>query len=94
METATFDYKDLLDLGFKRKEMSDEIFFNRYGFNWFLFRYKLDKRRWLEWDCNTREVRMVSYNKKGVIKNKSYMRTIEEITRLIFIYTGNDSCFD
>ena len=90
MTPTKFNYKDLLDLGFKRKEMSDEIFFNRYGFNWFLFRYKLDKRIWLEWDCNSREVRMVCYSKKGVIKNKSYMRTIEEITRLIFIYTGND----
>ena len=56
MTQNKIDYKTVMDLDFKRTDQKDKIFYNKYGFNWFIVTKKLTKRIYLDWDCTTRTV--------------------------------------
>lgn len=55
------NYKDLIDLGFKRIECKDEIFFNKYGFKYFFLSYN-NGSIGFNWGAITREVAMYINN--------------------------------
>ena len=56
MTQDKIDYKTVIDLDFKREDQTDNVFYNEYGFNWFIVTKKLTKKIYLDWDCTTKTV--------------------------------------
>lgn len=70
------NYKDLIDLGFKRIECKDEIFFNKYGFKYFFLSYNKGPIGF-NWSSTTRKTAMY-------INNRYYKDVkLEEVKKII-----------
>ena len=59
MNENQISYSDVIDLGFERIEMSDSIFFNQNGYNWVIVRKDLTNKIYLDWDIETKKVKLV-----------------------------------
>jgi hypothetical protein len=44
------NYSELIQLGFKRTDVSDNVHFKRYGFEAFFLTYDISKRHQMYWD--------------------------------------------
>ena len=77
-------YKCLLDKGFKRKNLgSDKVFFNEFGYEWFILSKKLAKNWFMNWDPSTRKVELLKEDKAGFILIRERMKDEEEVDRFI-----------
>ena len=77
-------YKELIELGFKRFEFSDD--FDLFGFNDFYLHLKVNKDITFEWHWKERDiVRMVRYKKQNV-KNYAIIEDIETLKSFIDFY--------
>jgi hypothetical protein len=83
------NYQDVIDLGFKRSDESDNIFFKQNGFDWFLVTRNLTKRIYLDWDCETHLVQMIRVDKEQTIKGRIYIKNLEEVERVIRFFVGD-----
>lgn len=82
------NYKEVIDLGFKRKDLgNDSVFFNQYGFEWFIVIMKLKKGIYAEWDCTTKEVELVHYEKENVIGRMPIV-DLEHLKKMITFFKG------
>ena len=75
----TIEYKDVLSLGFERTDLQDSVFFDKYGFNYYLMTLKLYKGISAEWDINERTVRIIRCNKDGDILGQLYVKDLAEL---------------
>ena len=73
-----FDYKDLLNDGFKREDCNDSVFFDQYGFQYFIFTKELRKNFYFDWNVNTQELTLVKTNYEYNIIYKKIVDSIEE----------------
>jgi hypothetical protein len=78
-----FDYKDLLDNGFKREDCNDSVFFDQYGFQYFIFTKiiftkNLNTNFYFDWNVNTQELTLVKTNYEYNIIYKKIVDSIEE----------------
>jgi hypothetical protein len=73
-----FDYKDLLNNGFKREDCNDSVFFDQYGFQYFIFTKELRKNFYFDWNVNTQELTLVKTNYEYNIIYKKIVDSIEE----------------
>jgi len=84
MTQNKIDYKTVMDLGFERENQTDSVFYDRYGFNWFIVTKKLlSKKIKLDWDCNTHLVTMIRLDKKKNIIGTLYVETLNELECLV-----------
>jgi len=72
------NYTQVLDLGFKRIDVKDEIFFQQNGYHYFIVELKIGKYSF-EWDTRTHEINMFKNN--ILIANDIPVSTIEYIKR-------------
>ena len=81
-------YQQVIDLGFKREDQSDNNFFKENGYEWFLVTKKLAKGLYLDWDCENHRVELIRWTPKdGSILNRRTLMTIEEIKDCIEFFT-------
>ena len=80
------NYQDVIDLGFKRKNMNDHIFEQQNGYGWFLVRMKLYKGIVAEWSCETRTVEIVRYKKINV-QQRLQVSNLENLKNYIGFFT-------
>lgn len=80
------EYKTVIELGFKREEMEDDVFTDTYGFNWFLVTYKVTKSITIHWDCNDRTIKVLRCNKEGAVLGEINLKTLEELKSFINFY--------
>ena len=72
-------YKQVLELGFKRDDnVTDDVFFNQYGFKYFIVSLKISKKYSMDWDVTTH---LVTLYKDYNTFQKSL--TLDEITNYI-----------
>lgn len=88
--TEAINYKDVMDLGFKRKELHDPLFFNQYGFEWFIVQLKLNDTLTLSWDCNSRVV-ILRRMKKSDIKNILEIKDLKTLQGVVKFFTENNT---
>ena len=79
-------YKDVIDLGFKRQDTHDSVFFDDNGYVWFLVTKKLSKRRYLDWDCETHAVTLYKEDKDHNTDAVKTMYTIEEVRVAMLLF--------
>jgi len=83
----TIDYKDLLNDGFKREDCNDSVFFDQYGFKYFLFTKYLTENIYFDWDINTQKLNLVKTNYeynivfKKVVESKAEYELIEMLLK-------------
>ena len=73
-----FDYKDLLNNGFKREDCNDSVFFDQYGFDCFILSKTLNKYAYFDWDILTQRLAIIKQDKEHTITFKRYVDSIEE----------------
>ena len=88
MAQEKIDYKIVIDLGFEREDQTDSIFYDQYGFNWFIVTKKLTKRTYLDWDCNTRIVTLKRIDKNHNIVGSLDIESLEELKNIIDFFTN------
>ena len=81
----SIDYADVLELGFKRIELQDNLFFNQYGYHCFLMKFKISKTLYFEWDCLSQKV-FFFRNEEIDIKNKIEILNIESLKLIISFF--------
>jgi hypothetical protein len=54
-----FNYSWLIEKGFKRTDIKDNIFFDQYGFEYFLLQKKLNSYCYFDWDINTQKLYVI-----------------------------------
>ena len=77
------NYKDVVDLGFIRKEQSDSIFYDCLS-------KKLYKGISVWWDINSRTVRIIRCNKRGDILGTILVLNLEELKLFIEFFVRGD----
>ena len=78
------NYSDVIKLGFKREQpIIDSIFFNEYGYYWFLVILKINNQIYFDWDCNTRHVKMVRVDKDQTIKGTIEVENLKHLVKLL-----------
>lgn len=80
-------YQQLIDLGFKRQEAEDNVFFNQYGFDYFWLTRKLGRRHELNWcPIESDTVELNKYEKNGYSIEKQWLitdfQTVKKIVEL------------
>ena len=83
MTQNEIDYKIVIDLGFKRENQTDNVFYIEYGFNYFIVTKKLTKRIYLDWDCNTRTIRLKRIDKNHNIVGCLNIESSQELEDII-----------
>lgn len=79
------DYADLLELGFNRVNMDDEIHRMKYGYPYFILAYGEDGEKiCMEWSPITREVNLY-------INSHTYKEgiSLDEVKRIIIMLNDN-----
>ena len=79
----TINYSEVKELGFVREEINDDVFFNQYGFDYFLMTKKVTKKIILDWDCNTRLVKLIRVDKQGNIKGTLPINSLAHLKNII-----------
>ena len=80
-------YCDVIKLGFKRDQpIIDSIFFNEYGYNWFLVTLKINNSIYFDWDCNTRTVKMLRVDKEQTILGQIEVQDLKHLVELLTFF--------
>lgn len=72
-------YKTLIDLGFKRFEGNDQVWFNKYGYDWFWLELKLTKRIHVFWCPEEKKIILRRTNKNEDILAEHTIRSMKEL---------------
>lgn len=86
MKQEKIDYQDVMDLGFKRQDEDDAVFFKQNGYDWFTVTKKLAKGIYLDWDSETKFVQLIRH-KKGFIKAKYNVKDLAELKMIDSFFT-------
>lgn len=68
-----FDYKDLMQNGFVREDCNDQVFFDQYGFQYFILSKQLNKHWSFDWDVNTNKLRLIKVDESQSIILEKYV---------------------
>ena len=88
MTQNKIDYKTVIDLGFEREDIKDNVFFKQYGFNWFIVTKKLTKKIYLDWDCTTRTVTLKRIHEDHNIIGSLNIESSQELEDIIKFFTN------
>ncbi|WP_289030170.1 hypothetical protein [uncultured Algoriphagus sp.] len=82
-------YQELLDLGFKRFDYKDELFFKEYGYHPFVMDFKLAKRYKMEINSDRDEARLYRAEKRPYSENYTsymYLTSREQIQHALALF--------
>lgn len=79
----TIDYKEIMNLGFKRFDFDDTVFFDQNGYHYFWCDLKLHKKIVAHWECENKTVVLRRMGKNGDILSELPVRNIDELERYI-----------
>ncbi len=85
-------YSDIIALGFMLQPITDEVYFNEYGYEYVFVHKDLTKRIYLDWGKETQLCEIVRMNKKGNIKKRKPIQSLAQLKEIIdFFYDEKDS---
>ena len=88
MEQQQLKYQDLIDLGFKRFEMSCSVFRGQYGYECFMLEMKAMKGILFAWHPEKRTVLMQRMSKSDV-KSVMPIYTLEELKKFVDFFKND-----
>jgi len=81
-------YKTVIELGFKRQNVKDDVFFDHYGYDYFIVILKLTVNFYIDWDTHTRQCRLIRIDKRGNIKAEFDICNENELIKYINFFTA------
>ena len=81
-------YKDLIDLGFKREDYQDSVYFSQTGYQPFYLTLDITQRISFQYNAGYEYVSLLRCNKEGAILGEIRLDNIEEIKRLVNFFKG------
>lgn len=85
------NYKDLINLGFKRTEAKDEVWFNQYGYGYFFLELNLNKNISMVWQPDEpNEVIVNRCDKEGFIQSSIVLHDLHQVKALVNLFKGNE----
>jgi len=85
------EYNDLIELGFKRFEMSYEVDFKKHGHYPVGLTLKLKNRYEMEWMDEERKVKLTKVDRDGFIKSTIVMRNLKDVQRHANLFQGKSN---
>ena len=82
---VTFNYKYIMNSGFKRLESEDSIFFDQYGYNYFIVNKEINDHVSLEWDVHTQQVELTLVDDHHEILRRTKIQTLDEFNLLMML---------
>lgn len=80
-------YQDVIDLGFRHIEDSNEVWRKEKGFEYFRVEYKLTKRQFIEWDVEDRTCTVIRIDKDYNILHKWTLPDLETVKHIISLFS-------
>ena len=80
------NYSDVIKLGFTRQDLNDNVFFNQYGFGYFIVSLKINDQIYFDWDCNYRIVKMIRVDKEQTIKGVIEVQDLKHLVELLTFF--------
>ena len=80
------NYSDVIKLGFTRQALNDNVFFNQYGFGYFIVSLKINNQIYFDWDCNDRTVKMIRVDKEQTIKGVIEVQDLKHLVELLTFF--------
>lgn len=80
------NYSDVIKLGFTRQAQNDNVFFNQYGFGYFIVSLKINNQIYFDWDCNNRTVKMIRVDKEQSIKGTIEVQDLKHLVELLTFF--------
>ena len=81
-------YKEVIELGFKRREGNCQGYLDEHGYPWFWASIKLDKRHEILWEAENKNVYLNKYEKDGyTIMEKWDIKDIELLKNIIRMFS-------
>ena len=80
------NYSDVIKLGFTRQDQNDNVFFNQYGFGYFIVFLKINNQIYFDWDCNDRTVKLTRVNKEQTIKGVIEVQDLKHLVELLTFF--------
>jgi hypothetical protein len=81
------DYADCIDLGFKREEAEDSVFFDQYGFEYFWLEKQYGDNIVIEWGAEDRMCTLLIRNESG-IDDMYYVQDLSSLQTLDYLLTN------
>lgn len=72
-------YQDLIELGFKRIPAQDIVFFEIYGYNYFILVFELNKNVQLSYNAEDEFIELLVCDENGTIYHKSKIKDLKTI---------------
>ena len=80
------NYSDVIKLGFTRQDLNDNVFFNQYGFGYFIVSLKINNQIYFDWDCNYRIVKMIRVDNEQSIKGVIEVQDLKHLVELLTFF--------
>ena len=80
------NYSDVIKLGFTRQDLNDNVFFNQYGFCYFIVSLKINNQIYFDWDCNDRTVKLTRVDKEQTIKGVIEVQDLNHLVELLTFF--------
>ena len=80
------NYSDVIKLGFTRQAQNDNVFFNQYGFGYFIVSLKINNQIYFDWDCNNRTVKMIRVDKEQSVKGTIEVQDLKHLVELLTFF--------
>lgn len=80
------NYSDVIKLGFTRQDLNDNVFFNQYGFGYFIVSLKINNQIYFDWDCNDRTVKLTRVDKEQTIKGVIEVQDLNHLVELLTFF--------
>lgn len=90
MKQGKINYKDLMDLGFKKGYMNCSVHQDQHGYDDFWVEKKLGKRHRITWEHNTRYAELLVMKKgkedEGCIDKRIPIQDLAEVKKYMYIF--------
>ena len=80
---SPIDYGDVMGLGFERQNDNDSVFFNQYGFDYFICVKNLTPNIYIDWDVVTRTCTLIRHNEDMVISAQLPLVDLAEVENIV-----------
>tara|TARA_R110002124_G_scaffold283449_1_gene459464 strand:- start:2079 stop:2354 length:276 start_codon:yes stop_codon:yes gene_type:complete len=91
MKQEKINYRDIIDLGFKEEEVSDNVYFREHGFAYSIITKNITKRIYLDWEKETKLCKIVRIDspKTCNIMAEIPIMNIKQIKNIISFFNKN-----
>lgn len=91
-DNTMIDYTEVIELGFKRLEdtCEDQVFFDKYGYNYFIVELRADKNIYFDWCSISRKVCLIRVSSEGIVENRLYINDLSVLKPLVKFFTESN----